>query len=114
MELVLLYTGAPARVISCEYMVQQYCKKLLSGFSTGVIAAVGLSTKTDIHRNLQWTRMMEIFRQNSARNGMQSSSKNHKQKASRKSLSLRHQKSWDIQIKMKRPCESTLLGHFLP
>jgi hypothetical protein len=43
MELILLYTGASARVVSCEYVVQQYCTKPLSGFSTGFIVEVCLS-----------------------------------------------------------------------
>ena len=43
MELVLLYTGASERVVSCEYVVQQYCTKSLSGFSTGFIVAFCLS-----------------------------------------------------------------------
>ena len=35
MELVLLYADASAHVVSCEYVVQQYRTKPLSGFSTG-------------------------------------------------------------------------------
>ena len=92
MELVLLYTGASARVVSCEYVVQQYYTKPLMGFSTGFIVAVCFSEKQQILTGTFigqecWKFAGKIV----ARNGMQSTSKNHTQKVSRKILSLRHQ-----------------------
>jgi hypothetical protein len=91
MELVLLYTGASARVVSCEYMVQQYCTKPLSGFIMGFIVAVFLSKKQQILTGTFigqecWKFVVKI----AARNGMQSYSKNNTQNTSRNFVSLRH------------------------
>jgi phosphopentomutase len=65
--------------------VQPHCTKSLSGFSTGFIVSVCLSKRKKLLTG------MFIGVKIVARNGMQSSSENHTQNASRKSFSLKQQ-----------------------
>ena len=114
MELALLYAGASARVVPCEYVVQQYCTKPLSGFSTGFVVAVRLSKKSQILTGTLigqecWKFAVTIV----ARNVMQSSSKSHTQNASRKILSLKHQQKLGYSNEDEKTIESTLLVYLL-